>query len=42
MTIDKEKIGKFTIYSYSNLKVSQSILFELKRRLNMKISGEII
>lgn len=38
----KEVKGKFTFYSYTNIKNCRSLLFELKRRLNMKITGQII
>jgi hypothetical protein len=32
----------FTIYTYSKPENSQALMFELKRRLNLKIHGEVV
>lgn len=42
VSLNSEPAGHFTIYAYTDVKNSQSILFELKRRLNMRVTGEII
>lgn len=42
VSLNSEPAGHFTIYAYTPVKNSQSILFELKRRLNMRVTGKII
>lgn len=40
--LNTQTSGHFTIYAYTNVKNSQSILFQLKRRLNIRVTGEVI